>query len=445
MRLRRYLWPALLVAAVAGAWFWLATRPAPVDVAEIATGEIRAFVEEEGRTRVVDRYVIAAPVDGRLLRLELREGDPVAKGAFLAEIDPLLLQTRVEEGEARIRGLSRQIEGVDKKKPKPEEIERAKAMEMRAREAHELAAREVEQAREGREKALRDLERARSLAASGNLISAEDLDTSEVAARLASERYLARENALRLSQFEERAAALEATILESRLGDFDWEAAHYREQIAAIEAELKSLREDLRRTRILSPCDGVVLNRFLESETTLAAGTAILELGDLRRLEVEADFLSEDAAHMREGMPAEVFGRALGGRAAPAKVKRIYPSAFKKISSLGIEQQRVTVVFAFDELPEGLGDRFRVDVRVLFEERAKVTLAPEEALFRYKGEWHAFRVEGGRARLVRVRTGVEDGRRREVLHGLAPGDLVLVHPETTIADGARVEVRRSAR
>jgi HlyD family secretion protein len=150
-----------------------------------------------------------------------------------------------------------------------------------------------------------------------------------------------------------------------------------------------------------------------------------------------ADFLSEDAAHMREGMLAEIFGRALGDRVIAGKVKRIHPSAFEKISSLGVEQQRVTVVvgFAGGEVP--LGDRFRVEVRVVLDERADALLVPEGALFRLGAEWHAFAVEGGRARRRRVETGLRDGRRREVVQGLREGETVVVHPES-IEEGTRV-------
>ena len=169
----------------------------------------------------------------------------------------------------------------------------------------------------------------------------------------------------------------------------------------------------------------------------LTPGTRILEIGLLSRLEVEAEFLSEDAAHMKVGMPAEIFGRALGDRALPARVKRIYPSAFKKISSLGVEQQRVKVIVDFEGAT--LGDRYRVEVRVILERREDAVLVPEGALFRHEGRWHVFKIVDGVPRLTRVDTGLRDGRRREVLSGLVTGDQVILHPDSTLEDGAPIE------
>ena len=168
-------------------------------------------------------------------------------------------------------------------------------------------------------------------------------------------------------------------------------------------------------------------------------GTPIIEVGDLERLEVEADFLSEDVAHMTVGMKAEIFGRALGDRVVPAKLTHIYPSAFKKISSLGVEQQRVRVVVRPNPGGLDLGDRFRVEIRVILEERADALLLPEGALFRSGGQWQVFRVEGGRARKTAVTTGLRDGRMREVLEGLSAGDAVILHPDPELDDGTRVE------
>jgi len=153
---------------------------------------------------------------------------------------------------------------------------------------------------------------------------------------------------------------------------------------------------------------------------------------------VEADFLSEDVAHMKPGMAAEIFGRALADKTVAATIQRIHPSAFEKISSLGVEQQRVTVVFAIarGELP--LGDQYRVEVRVILDAKADVLLAPEGALFRMAGRWHVFIVEDGRAALREIETGLRDGRNREVVAGLSAGDRVVVHPDSALTDGGRV-------
>ena len=250
----------------------------------------------------------------------------------------------------------------------------------------------------------------------------------------------AQEVRIKIAQLAISATQLNRTTIEARLDDFAWEEKAYEQQIQALKASLETLRDDLQRAEITAPTSGVVLRLLQESETVVAPGTPLLEIGDLSKLEVEVDFLSEDAAHMRAGMRAEVYGRALGDRVLAGRVDRIHPSAFEKISSLGVEQQRVYVIVAFDPEDTGLGDRFRVEARVILEERSDVVLVPEGALFRQQDAWHVFVVDGEAVRLRRVETGLRNGRVREALDGLAAGDRVVLHPGDALEEGTRVKV-----
>ncbi len=432
--LRRLLWPLVLgLLLLAG---WRLSLPGPLDVAlaEVARGTIRSSVEEEGTTRVVDRYVVAAPVEGTLSRIRLREGDAVRKGDLLAEIDPLPFASRIGEEQARTRSLRARIEGSERKRPKPEEIERAGVRHAAARQALAVATQEKREADAAREMTRTDAERVRGLVASATG-TREELDRVEAQLTQAAARAEAAALRVGMAELAVETARLDLAILEAERGDFDWEKADTRAQIDAVEASLALLRDRLARTGVTAPADGTVLRLFEESERPVAAGAPLLELGDLARAEVEADFLSEDAARMRVGMAAEVFGRALGEEAVAGEVVRIYPSAFRKISALGVEQQRVYIVVGV-RVP--LGDRYRVEVRVLLDKRDDCLLVPEGALFRHNGDWGVFREESGVARLVAVRTGLRDGRMREVLSGLDAGDRVLLHPDGAVTDGRRV-------
>lgn len=436
--LKRALWIGVPVLGLVALWYWSATRPVEVDVAEVVRGPVRSFVEEEGRTRVRERYVVSAAVAGRLLRIDLEEGDAVGAEDVVARLDPLPIAKAIEQVEAQIRALREQIAGVETKKPKPEEIARARVQEDQAAEALEVAEHELDRARASWERLRKELARIRTLAEQ-QLVPVSELDEVVAAEAEAEEQVRAQEVRVRIARMAIAATRLGREVLEARTRDFDWEAKALEAQIAAHEATLAKLRDDLARTVVRAPVGGTVLRLFQESEQVVQPGTPLLEIGDLDTLEVEADFLSEDVARMRRGMPAEVFGRALGDEVIAGEIDRIHPSAFEEISSLGVEQQRVTVVVAFDAESSGLGDRFRVEVRVVFETREKATLVPEGALFRTKGGWHAFLVRDGRARLVEVRTGLRDGRVREVVEGLEPGDTVILHPDDAVEDGARVE------
>lgn len=437
-RLKRVSLVAVLIVVALVLWFLAGSQPVPVDTGEVVRGPVRSFVEEEGKTRVVERFVVSVPVAGRLQRVTLEEGDTVETGDVVGEIDPLPLKSQVSRAEANIRALKHRIEGVQTKRPKEAELERAKVLEEKAKESLDVARRELEVAKAELVQAERTLKRARALVKSGSG-TPEELDRAEAAERQARERVLAQEVRVQIGELEITARKLDTAILTARLRDFDWEEKDYTAQIAALESSLKKLRDDLRRTRIYAPVDGVVLNRYQESEQVVAAGTPFLELGDLNRLEVEADFLSEDVAHMRVGMTAEIFGRALRDKVIAGKIRRIYPSAFKKISSLGVEQQRVIVVVAFGEGAVPLGDRYRIEVRVILDQREDAVLVPEGALFRHRRRWHAFKIVDGTATLTPVKTGLRDGRVREVLEGLRPGDKLILHPDNTIQDGTRVK------
>ncbi|MEE8104624.1 MAG: efflux RND transporter periplasmic adaptor subunit [Planctomycetota bacterium] len=433
----------ILLGATAVAAIWYAsTRPANVEIATIERGTLRAVVEEEGKTKVTNRFVVSMPVAGRLQRLTLNEGDIVKRGDVLAEIDPLALRALIKEAEAQTRALERRTEGIETKKPKREELESARVGEQSAKEALTVSMHLLEDAKAAAAHFEQEAVRERKLAERG-IATDSTLGEAEMRDRQGRERVAIQEIRVKIRRYESDTATLRRGALEAQVHDFDWQEKDYQEQIAGIRAGLEKLRDDLTKARVLAPADGVVLRRLKESEQVLAAGTALLEIGSLDQLEVEADFLSEDVAHMKAGMDAEIFGRALGSRVVAAKIRRIYPSAFLKISSLGVEQQRVTVILAPTEPlgganPTSVGDRFRVEARVVLERRADVVLVPEGALFRSANKWHVFRVQGGTVRAVEVGTGIRDGRRREVTSGLNAGDEVVLHPGPDLQDGDRV-------
>jgi HlyD family secretion protein len=434
---KRFILPAVAVVVIGGAWWFAANRPVTVDVARVERGTIRSFVEEEGETSVVDRYVLSTPVEGRLLRVTRREGDEVKAGEVLATVDSLALKARVDEARARMRALEHQIAGVDRLRPKEDEIARSKLLEVKAAEQRDAAARALTQAKADFDHAKREADRARTLVADGTVTESEKEQEELVEAR-AREALTIAELSLKIRETELEIARLSTRILVESAKDVDWEEASYREQLRELQAGFAVLVDDLGRAKLTSPVDGVVLRRYQESEAMLAAGTPVIEVGDVGELEVHADLLSEDAARLTEGLPVDITGRALGDRTLTGTLKTIRPGAFTKISSLGVEQQRVTVVVAFDPAGTTLGDAYRVDVKVILDEKEDALLVPETALYRSAGKWRAFRIESGRARQVTVDTGLRDGRRREVLSGLAEGDVVILHPGDAIEDGTRV-------
>jgi HlyD family secretion protein len=362
-----------------------------VDVAQVTRGALVVTIDEEGRTRVRDRFVVSSPVTGRVLRIALEPGDRVARGAVLARVRPeapALLDARTRaEAEAAADG--------------------ARAALGRARAEEERAAAALAQAE-------RELARSRRLVDAG-VLPAQEADLRGTDAQLARE-------ALEAAAFAVRAVAAELARVDARLAPVP------RRPAGAPVA-------------VTAPVDGIVLRRLRESESLVPAGEPLVEIGDLAELEIVVDLLSTDAARIREGARAEID---LGGQAltADALVRRIEPSGFTKLSALGVEEQRVNVILDMPGPAGGedvaLGDAYRVDVRIVVWEAADVVRVPTSALVREGEQWAVFVVDGGRARRTLVEIGRQNGRDAEVLAGPAAGARVVIHPGDALRDGSRV-------
>jgi len=381
---KRILLALLAAAALAAGGALL--RPAPV-VAELGRAvraDLRVTVEDEGKTRVRDRFVVSAPAAGRLHRVTLQEGDAVAEGAVVALLDPVPLDARARE-EARAR------------------LEAAEA-ERRAADAR------VRQAREALAQARRDHARIDALASQG--LQAPDVrEKAELA-----EATRARE--LDAARFVARAAAYQAEAARAVL-IADEPGAGGRSAIP-----------------IRSPVAGRVLRVAQESERSVPAGTAVIEVGEPGALEIVVDLLSTDAVRVSPGMEMTIDGGA--GVLLRGRVRTIEPAAFTKISALGVEEQRVNVVGDLLDPPGRLGDAYRVEVAVTVWEGKNVLTAPASALFRRGDGWSLFVVESGRARRRDVQVGQRNAEAAQILRGLAAGETVVLHPGEKVRNGVRV-------
>jgi HlyD family secretion protein len=385
---RRALFGALGVGAVVALAFWPET--VSVDVATVTRGPLVVTVDEEGRTRVRERFIVSAPVSGRVLRIELEPGDRVERGAIVARVDagpaPLLDARAREEAQAAVNSARAALGG-------------ARAEEQRARAA--LA------------QAERELDRARRLTAGGAL-AAQERDARDAEVRLTRE-------SVATASYAVEAAAAELLRAEARIGPARSGGAR---GVVAVRA----------------PASGVILRRLRESESVVPAGAPLVEIGDPAQLEIVSDLLSTDAVRIRVGARAmvEQWGSEDGLEAA---VSRIEPAGFTKVSALGVEEQRVNVILDLVD-PTGedavLGDAYRVDVRIVVWEAPDVLQVPTAALFRRGEQWAVYVIRDGRAHLTPVAIGRRTGRDAEVVQGLAQGAGVIMHPSDSIDDGVRV-------
>jgi HlyD family secretion protein len=385
---------AVLVALAVALW----PRPIPVDTTPVARGPIRVTVDEEGKSRIKEIYVVSAPASGRVLRSSLEAGDKVRKDETIVAV--------IEPGAPPFLDLRGQRE--------------LEALIEAARAAVSLAAAEIVQARSELEFAERELERAGSLARTRTIAERAlekarlDADTRKAA--------LARAEANR----ELRQRELESAIAR-RTGPHDPD----------VFSESASCCVTVR-----SPVSGRVLKIVQESEQVVAQGSPLLEIGNPENLELVVELLSADAVKVQPGAAATVEG--WGGAPLAARVDRVEPAGFTKVSALGIEEQRVRVVLSLGADPDQhprLGHDYRVFVRITVHESADALLVPLGALFRHGRAWAVFVMEGGRALLRAVDVGHRNETHAEVVSGLAAGERVIQHPSDRIADGVRVAER----
>jgi HlyD family secretion protein len=382
----------LLLGAAAGVAWFLTPQPIPVETAEVSKGRFVATVDEDGKTRVRERYVVAAPLAGRLTRIGLKAGDKVNADDVIATIvpspAPFLDPRSRREAEERLGAAEAAVE-------------RTKAS--------------VQRARAQADQADKDLVRTRVLVERG-ASTVQALERAELAMRVA-------DRDMRAAEFQNHAAE------------------HEVEQARAVLARYSDGTSPLEGWNVTAPVPGLVLKVAQESETIIQPGAQIMEIGDPHDLEIVVDVLSRDAVEMQPG--AEVVIENWGGAGILlGSVRRVEPAAFTKISTLGVEEQRVNVLIDLLTPPgqwAGLGDAYQLDARIAIFARDDAIIVPAGALFRRGESWHVFVVDNGRGETRQVTLLRRSGRSAVVTSGLSPGEQVIVYPSDRVSSGVRVD------
>ncbi|HPF27806.1 MAG TPA: efflux RND transporter periplasmic adaptor subunit [Steroidobacteraceae bacterium] len=382
----RWLWLtgiALLVVILLGVL--LLPKGIVVETATIERGPLVVSVDEQGRTRARDRYTVAAPVTGRLLRTKLDAGDTVTAGDVVARIAPPPADARAS---ATLRN-------------------ELAAVQARSR-ATDAALREAEGAYQlAREEASRRAD----LFAKG-LVSAESRDI-----------------------YVQKAAAARARATSARAS-----AAAARADVDSARSRLLGTSGSSEGTVVIevhTPVSGTILRVVEESERVVQAGTPLFELSGGEGLELIVDLLTEDAVKVRPGNEIRVTGWG-GERVLPGRVRYVEPGAFTKISTLGVEEQRVNVIGDLIDPPAELGAGYRIEAAIVVWTGENVLKIPTSAVFRRQNAWHTFTVADGRARLQAVEIGQRGSDYAELRSGLDEGATVIIFPSDLIEDGVRV-------
>jgi HlyD family secretion protein len=368
----------------------LVLRPDPVevDVAIARRGPLQVTVDEDGETRAHDRFVISAPMAGRVARIDLHEGDPVEPGQIVAEMFPLPLSARERE----------------------EQLAHIAAFEAQQQQREER----VRHAESDHTQTQRERNRLETLWRRG-IVSEQQVEQARILETTAR------------NELEEARSLVRVAIAE---------VAAARAALLAIDAGPAAQNPAV---PLRAPVAGKVLRIAESSERVVAPGTPLVTLGDPGALEVVVDVLSSEAVKIAPGMPVVLEGWG-GDRPLQARVRVVEPYAFTKVSALGVDEQRVNVVADFVDPPGLVGDGYRVDARIVLWNGDDVLKVPASALFRHGEGWSAFVVESGRARRRAVAVGHRGALEIEVAAGLGEGEVVVRHPSNDVDDGVRVRI-----
>ncbi len=427
----------VVIAAVVVAIVLMSRKPAEVEVTRARRGEIHASFREPARTRLDKSYPITMPIAGRIERLELEPGDSVEAGQTLVPFDRVPFQEGVVEARAAVAELKASLALKKDNRLENTGAAQSRASVDAAREALKAAEAQVNAEKARSDRATKELTRMASLAGRG-AIAVSVLDD----ARLAAETSLI---ALRERQFNKAAMnamlvviELMPKLIDQYIARKDLEEAVLTHQLAQAQARLAQAEHDLKLARVVSPIAGVVLERYEQGNRFLPAGQPLLLLGNLAGLEVIADILTEDALKLAEGSKVELQPAA--GKSLSGTVKRIEPAGFTKLSSLGVEQQRVNVIAGFDEKPEGLGVGYRLQARFFTGSKTEALILPRFTVMQSpEGDYYVFKVVGGALEKQPVTLGLTSDLDLEITDGLTDADLIVARPDATMEEGMRVE------
>jgi HlyD family secretion protein len=385
----------LLIALITGGYLILNPTPVDVEFATATVGPLRVSIREDGKTRIREKYSVSAPVSGRVSRIELNPGDYCTEQTLLA----VILPSTPGILDARTRA-----EAVARVQASESAVERSKSTSQQAEIDYQLKQTKFERTQ--------------------SLLPTQAISQSEF--DIAQAELLASRQAIQTAQFDQEIAIYELAMAQAAVKQF-------------VEDDADTTAQPF---EIFSPIAGRVLRVFQESSAVVSVGTPLIELGDPQNLEIEVDVLSTDAVRIKPGseLTIEHWG---GGDPLKGYVRVIEPAAFTKISSLGVEEQRVNVIADFHESPDrlqSLGDGYRVEASITVNELEQALLIPNSALFRFERKWHVLTVVNGRAALQLITLGLQNDTHAQIIDGLRAGDQVIVYPSDTLMPGTAVRL-----
>ncbi len=428
-----------ILLATLGIGYCFFKPPVPLEVAFTSSKiqYLAEYIEEEGKTQLKEDRKIFPTLAGYLGPVQVDIGDRITEGQLLAQIDPFSQKQEISALKAEIQGIQHKILGLQQSKPKKSEYVRSDFLIEQAKTQIEVSKKDISTLEMQLDFTQREYNRIKGLSTQG-ISTTQDLDNITTKYRIEQENLAKAKAQLSIAQQNFNIANANLNLLKDAEDDQDFLEQVYQQQIQALQSKIQILENDIKKANIIAPFSGIVLERITRGNVHLSfvmPDYYILRIGDLDTIEIRADILSDDIPKIKEGQKALVFGPALGKAKIMGKVSQIYPTAFTKLSSLGIEQQRVTVIIEIPKDTVRLYPGYRVDVRIFTREVEKTLVIPSRAVFSLAGQKHCFVVQENRAKLQPIKVGIETEEETEVSQGLENEQTVIVDPPNDLTTG----------
>ncbi len=440
---------ALLAVVVIGALVTFTSGGTPVETAVAKKDVIREFVDERGKTRLPQTYLITMPYDGRIGAIALTEGTPVKKDQVVAKVVPRDIELAWEASDQAVKRLEASLKENDDVTVEKTGLKQSLSYVDSMNHTVEAASARVEAGQARLDFAERNLARLEDLFAK-KARSQEELEQgrlNQIQSRVEHEQDVL---VLRALQAMQAATALMPIGVQQYIDRKGLSHNVIEKQWGEADVNRQTIEKNRDRGEMKSPVEGVVLERLVSDERQLTSGATLLRIGRLEELELETDILSQDVVNVKVGNTAEIYGPAIGPTPAKAVVKSIYPAGFTKVSSLGVEQQRVKVVLEFAQgevtrirQEREMGVDYRIRTKIFTAEAKDALVIPRSALFKgLGGQWQLFVVRAGKAVLQVVNIGLMNDDFVQALDGIKLSEEVVLAPETNLTDGTRVKASR---
>jgi len=412
---KKKMWLFVIVASIiaAGLFIVFGNQGETLEVTTVEKGTIKEYVEDIGTVKCKEHISVSIEGSGLIQVLSVETGQQVKKGDILLSMDKRQLELQLKDVGEKIKEVEASLKGSDIKNY-ASNVEKSEIALNRAKDEYELA--------------LRDYDNAKQLATAG---------------AIGSEELRQRENALKAVEALVNTAQIDLQQLEMNTPDSVKEI--YRAKLGQLVVAREGILQDLRKQEVVSPIDGVVLERNVEVNTIGVPGTVAFVVGDPDNVKIEAGILADDVADIKLGDQVEITERSEKKQTLKGSVVKIAPSAIAVTSSLGVNQKKVLITIETDEKSDLLKPGYETDVRVITERRDGVLLVPLGAVFEYEGGDRVFAVEDGRTVMKTVRKGIKDEDNVEIIEGLQEGELILREPDITVREGMRIKPTKAVK